>query len=700
MTGILLVDNYDSFTYNLCHQLARVSGIDPLVVRNDALSMDGVRALAPEAIVLSPGPGHPAVPRDVGVCAEILAESDVPVLGVCLGHQALVHAAGGEIGRIDPVHGRASEIMHCGGDLFAGVPQGFQAVRYNSLGAVGRLPDALELTAWTADGVPMAVRHRKRPAWGVQFHPESIRTAHGDRLIANFLELAGVGRPPRTRSRGRRRAAVRTPRARVHHRVLADAPAAEDVFTALYGDAATAFWLDSSQVEPGRARYSFIGAAREGATSLSYDAGQRRVTLRRGRAVEVRQAGVFDVLAEELGRLETSAPGLDLPFVGGFVGYFGYEVKADLGSPGAHRSALPDAQWLLADRMLAFDHEKGVAYAVALAHDSDDDACRAWLDAVERDVRRIAPAPPPAPPEEPLPDPLVLRLDRTPDEYLRDIGACLDAIRAGQSYELCLTAQASTAPVSRPLDLYRVLRRVSPAPYAAYLRWGDTAVLCSSPERFLRLDADRVVTSKPIKGTAPREPGAAADEAARELLRGSVKDRSENLMIVDLLRNDLGRVCATGTVEVPVLMDVESYATVHQLVSTVCGRLADGLGAVDGLRAAFPGGSMTGAPKPRSMEILDGLERGARGVYSGSLGYLSADGRADLNIVIRTAVTTPDRTTVGIGGAIVALSDPRAELDEIVLKAQGIVRALLAWQGRPYAETAFAVEGPELRTHV
>ncbi|TDB79435.1 aminodeoxychorismate synthase component I, partial [Actinomadura sp. KC216] len=623
-------------------------------------------------------------------------------LGVCLGYQALVHAAGGRVDRIDPVHGRASEIMHSGRDIFAGVPQGFEAVRYHSLAAVGRLPDVLELTAWTADGVPMAVRHRERRAWGVQFHPESICTAYGDRLVANFLDLAGVTVPSAAPAGDGRRAAVRS---RVHHRVLATSAEAEDVFVALYGDAETAFWLDSSRVERGQSRYSFIGAAREGGLCLSYDVERGCVTLRRGDREERRRACVFDVLAEELQRVEADASRLTLPFVGGFVGYFGYEVKADCGSVNAHRSGLPDAQWILADRVLAFDHEQGVVHAVALAHGAGDDgtgddACRAWLDTVERDVRRVRPAPPPAPPPEAFADPLVLRLDREPGAYLRDIDACLEAIRAGESYELCLTTQASTAPITAPLDLYRVLRRVSPAPYAAYLRFGDMAILCSSPERFLRVDSERFVTSKPIKGTEARQADPVADELARDLLRGSVKDRSENLMIVDLLRNDLGRVCEIGTVDVPLLMDIESYSTVHQMVSTVRGRLADGLGVLDCLRAAFPGGSMTGAPKLRSMEILDGLERGARGVYSGSLGYLSADGRADLNIVIRTAVATPERTSIGIGGAIVALSDPQAELDEIVLKAQGIVRALLAWQERPYSEKAFVIEGPAEKAHV
>jgi anthranilate/para-aminobenzoate synthase component I len=209
------------------------------------------------------------------------------------------------------------------------------------------------------------------------------------------------------------------------------------------------------------------------------------------------------------------------------------------------------------------------------------------------------------------------------------------------------------------------------------------ALSCSSPERFLRtrVDDEGVVwaESKPIKGTAARCVGDAAEDAARaRALAASEKDRAENLMIVDLVRNDLGRVCATGTVAVPALMAIESYATVHQMVSTVRGALRPGASAIDAVRAAFPGGSMTGAPKVRTMEIIARLEGGARSVYAGALGFLSANGRADLNIVIRTAVVTPKGVCMGSGGAVVALSDPEAEYEEMLLKVRPLMRAIAA----------------------
>ncbi|MBS1891522.1 MAG: anthranilate synthase component I family protein, partial [Actinobacteria bacterium] len=260
-------------------------------------------------------------------------------------------------------------------------------------------------------------------------------------------------------------------------------------------------------------------------------------------------------------------------------------------------------------------------------------------------------------------------------EAIAEARRCLEA---GESYEICLTNRIGlpVAPGTDPLDLYRELRRRSPAPQAAYLRCGPVAVLSASPERFLRIDRDRTVEARPIKGTRPRGEDPESDREMREELLASAKDRAENLMIVDVLRNDLGRVCEIGSVEVDGMMEVESFAQVHQLVSTIRGRLTDGRDAIDCVESCFPGGSMTGAPKLRTMEILDRLEPVARGPYSGALGWFGLDGAVDLSIVIRTIVIDDGLATIGSGGAITVLSDPEEEYAEMLLKARPLVELL------------------------
>ena len=268
----LLIDNYDSFTFNLFHLLGEVNGSEPIVVRNDELSWEELVAMNPDNIVISPGPGRPEHGRDVGVSLDVLRDATVPVLGVCLGHQALAHVTGGAIDHAPEVmHGRRSEIHHDGRGVFAGIPQGFAAVRYHSL-AVAAVPEALRVTAWTPDQVVMGLEHRERPMWGVQFHPESISTEHGATLLRNFRDLTRA--PPAARARPATGNSI-------HYRTRAWCDP-EAAFVALYGEHEHAVWLDSARAEPGLARFSFIGAP-DGPLGqiVRYDVATRTLTVKR-----------------------------------------------------------------------------------------------------------------------------------------------------------------------------------------------------------------------------------------------------------------------------------------------------------------------------------------------------------------------------------------------------------------------------------
>ena len=320
----------------------------------------------------------------------------------------------------------------------------------------------------------------------------------------------------------------------------------------------------------------------------------------------------------------------------------------------------------------------------------------AWLEEATRLAAAAICDPPPARPLDP-PDRagqshVSFRVGRGRAQYLADIERSQAELAAGESYEVCLTDQISTDASPDPFALYRRLRRSNPSPFAAFLRFGDTAIVSSSPERFLSVARDGAVQARPIKGTISRAEDPAEDAARRTELATDEKTRAEHLMIVDLLRNDLGRVSEIDSVRVPDLMVVEPYATVHQVVSTVTGQLEAGRSPVECVRNCFPGGSMTGAPKERTMEIIDELEDEARGVYSGAIGYFGVDGSVDLSIVIRTIVIRPGRTTIGAGGAIVMQSDPEEEFDEILLKARAPMSAIAKTVTGRGDEEAWSVE--------
>ncbi|MBK1640559.1 aminodeoxychorismate synthase, component I [Chromatium okenii] len=352
----------------------------------------------------------------------------------------------------------------------------------------------------------------------------------------------------------------------------------------------------------------------------------------------------------------------DLPFIGGAMGYFGYDLaRRWLRLPTlAHDVAqLPELAIGVYDWALVVDHHRATAQVVASSPQRLHTAA-AFL---------ATPAPACLTPYRVRG---AVQSNLTPERYLATVARIKQYLVAGDCYQVNFAHQFSVAAEGEPWTAYQRLRQLNPAPFSAYFAPSDCQVLCSSPERFLQVRHGEV-TTQPIKGTRPRHAEAQRDQQQAEALRTSAKDRAENVMIVDLLRNDLGRVCATGSIQVPQLFAVEPYARVHHLVSTVTGRLAPGRTALDVLRASLPGGSITGAPKLRALEIIEELEPQRRGIYCGAMGYLGWDGAMDTNIIIRTLVHGDGVTRLGVGGGIVMDSDPAAEYQETWDKAAALL---------------------------
>lgn len=434
------------------------------------------------------------------------------------------------------------------------------------------------------------------------------------------------------------------------------------------------------------ARYSFIGL------------NPSQIYLLRGRTVERRSADgehttlqvplgsdPLDLLRQELARF-VPAPLPGLPrFTGGLVGYLGYDTVRYFEptlclQPHAE---LPDGIFLLADTVLAFDHAYGRLLLIANAHLNGDEAlARAEAESrLDELQRRLAAPLPAAPTQSHAPGPAMLRSNLTPDQYKGAVLKAKDYIAAGDIFQVVLSQCFSRETSAQAFDIYRSLRRLNPSPYMFFFDFADALdgpplrLIGASPELHVRLEGRRA-TIRPIAGTRPRSADPAADVALEHDLLADPKERAEHVMLVDLARNDLGRVCDYGTVHTPELMTVERYSHVMHIASHVEGHLRDELDAFDLLRATFPAGTVSGAPKIRAMEIIAELEGQPRGPYAGAVGYFSYDGTMDTCITIRTLVMRGRTISVQAGAGIVADSDPDREFQETVNKAQALATAV------------------------
>ncbi|UTT69290.1 aminodeoxychorismate synthase component I [Arthrobacter sp. DNA4] len=499
---------------------------------------------------------------------------------------------------------------------------------------------------------------------------------------------------------------------RLHAERLDALPDAPALFQSLYGRSANAVWLDSSNADT-----ALGGTGQAGPGENSEDPAARTAAERSRFSIMADDAGTFGQFVTHRsgvslistgsstakvpgpffrwldtvwGRRAVRTPdGYPCDFTLGWLGCLGYELKRETG--GSDLSApTPDAALIFAGRAVVLDHAEGAAWLLALeAPDSVEwlAQARAAVEAANSGARPpadsraaqaggstgVAPSTAPS-----------FRSRDTGARYREKITAAQHQIAQGNTYEVCLTTTLEARVQATSVDpwtTYLALRRRNPAPFASYLRLGNLAVASTSPERFLKIASDGGMRAEPIKGTRRRAADAQEDKRLREDLATSLKDRAENIMIVDLLRNDLSHFAEPGSVTVSRLCAIESYATVHQMVSTIDARLLPGAPRAEAVAACFPAGSMTGAPKISTMAILDQLEAGPRGLYSGAIGYFSLNAAADLAVAIRTLVisTAGDGTaelSLGVGGAITSDSVPDDEYDEIRTKAYGVLSTL------------------------
>ena len=378
----------------------------------------------------------------------------------------------------------------------------------------------------------------------------------------------------------------------------------------------------------------------------------------------------FDALQDLLDTYPKSYK-TELPFIGGFVGFLSYDLKAfieKLNVTVKDDIDMPDMFLGLYDGAVIYDHQRELVFMTdAMIDDNGIDRIEAMIKIIESNKNQI-----------------VLHKHQTENEvtsnfekepYKASIERVRDYIRSGDIYQINMTQRFEAEMRDEPFELYQKLRTINPAPFASYIDFGTGQVLSSSPERFIKI-TDGIIEARPIKGTMPRSTDPVIDQQNKEILINSKKDQSELLMIVDLERNDLSRIAKTGTVDVTELFKLESYATVHHLVATVVAKVDEQYSVTDCLKATFPGGSITGAPKIRAMEIIDELEPTARGLYTGSIGYIDLNGNMDLNIVIRTYICKNNKAYFQAGGGIVWDSDPELEYQESLDKAFALVKAL------------------------
>jgi len=638
---ILLIDNYDSYTYNIYQLICKICGYRPDVIYNN--DFDKLSELDNYThIIISPGPGNPNNDNDIGICKNIFENKNHKILGICLGHQILGnHFNCNIIKSKETIHGQIHKIKHYNDTLFQNIPEIFSVVRYHSLiiDKHNFNNNELEIISETLDEIIMGVKHKKYDFWGVQFHPESICSEYGLNIFENFLKKQII---------------------KLNYCKMELIWNVEQIFFNLFEK--EKFWLDGNNLP--NTRFSYMGSIGGKLWKKGEFYNPNKLIIYDNQYNKSEHSiDIWNYLQKEL---DYKIDNDDLPFnfKGGFVGYLSYELKSK-----QFNNQYPESTFYIVDRFIAIDNLLGEIYLVC--YDEDEK----WFDEMKNKINNI-------------------KFDKinfekeinesfndfhicSQEEHIEKIKECKKYLYDGDSYEICLTTQIIKNKSPNPDFIYHNLRKINPAPFSAYLNFlNGVKICCASPEKFLELDKNNVLKAKPIKGTVKRSTNMDEDEELKIQLQNSVKDKAENLMIVDLLRNDLSKVCKKNSVKVDKIFNIESFKTVHQMVSTITGIKKHKFHSLECIKSVFPGGSMTGAPKIRTIEILESIENRNRGIYSGILGYISFDQLFDFNIVIRTIIIHNNEITIGSGGAITVLSDDVDEYNEVLLKLNALVKII------------------------
>jgi para-aminobenzoate synthetase len=678
---LLLIDSYDSFTYNLKALVERATNRHVVVVHNDQLTKDELLQYLPlfEAVIIGPGPGNPSNSEDVGVIP-LLFDQRIPLLGICLGFQSLCLSQGCEVKRLEDVkHGQVYNVHHDEDPLFHGIENEFPSVRYHSL-FVPELTDSLVKLAHTVeangDEVLMAVKHATHPWYGVQYHPESICSKFGFNLIVNFMTLADTFNKKRSLVKddallcklissikveplisSKRRSF------KLHQKSINSKRSALEICDSLQQQSHEFILLNSAS-SPGE--WSIIALPSRSSLRISHSTENNNTVFlnQNGKQWTEQIISIWTYISSFMSdKLIVSSS--HFPFIGGLIGIFSYEEghHLQLGKlPKMTTSNIPDTNLVFVEECILLNNTTGETFITSLNSISQLEEIESLLEYESTPITFI--------------DSIHAHYINKPDEALyKDLfNQCQSFLHSGDSYELCLTTSTEIGISStlHPWEIYKLLTLRNPSPYSAYFNFDDCILLSSSPERFISWDNSKCEL-RPIKGTV-KKTDTMTFARASEILN-TPKELGENLMIVDLIRHDLYQLL--DEVRVSKLMSVEEYKTVYQLVSVISGIFKSEYSGIDILSKSLPPGSMTGAPKRRSVEILQQLENSRRGLYSGVCGYWSLENRADWSVIIRSIfhykgdlknTDSINHWRIGAGGAITVLSDPDGEWEEMLTK--------------------------------